>query len=98
MSTLVRTFGAAVRELREARAWSQEQLAEHAGLNRSYVGEIERGSAIASIVTVDKLACALGVPISGLLRSSFNGSTAFTTPASSAAPVPTLPNVLKPSN
>jgi transcriptional regulator with XRE-family HTH domain len=75
MSTLVRNFGAAVRELREARAWSQEQLAEHAGLNRSYVGEIERGSAIASIVTVDKLARALGVPISGLLRSSFCATT-----------------------
>ncbi len=68
MTALVRNFGAAVRVLREARAWSQEQLAEHAGLNRSYVGEIERGSAIASIVTVDKLARALDVPIATLLR------------------------------
>jgi transcriptional regulator with XRE-family HTH domain len=82
MSTLVSNFGAAVRERREARGWSQEQLAEHAGLNRSYVGEIERGSAIASIVTLDKLARALGVPISGLLRSSFNGTLASAPPAS----------------
>jgi len=76
MSSLVRNFGAAVRELREARAWSQEQLAEHAGLNRSYVGEIERGGAIASIVTVDKLAGALGVPIASLLCASLEGSAA----------------------
>ncbi len=70
MSSLVRNFGSAVRALRERRAWSQEQLAEHACLNRSYVGEIERGTAIASIVTVDKLARALGVPIDALLHVS----------------------------
>ncbi|ASL42197.1 Transcriptional regulator ClgR [Burkholderia sp. AD24] len=64
---LVREFGAAVRRLREASGWSQEQLAEYAGLNRSYVGEIERGSAIASIVTLDKLARAFGVPVERLL-------------------------------
>ncbi|SAK99402.1 DNA-binding protein [Caballeronia pedi] len=67
MSTLVRHFGATVRELRESHGWTQEQLAEHAGLNRSYVGEIERGSCIASIVTVDKLAHALRVPMARLL-------------------------------
>ncbi|AGK49795.1 MULTISPECIES: helix-turn-helix transcriptional regulator [Burkholderia] len=70
MTALVQRFGAAIRQLREARAWSQEQLAEHAGLNRSYVGEIERGTAIASIVTVDKLARAFGVPIARLLTPS----------------------------
>jgi transcriptional regulator with XRE-family HTH domain len=76
MSTLVRNLGTAVRALREARAWSQEQLAEHAGLNRSYVGEIERGMAIASIVTVDKLARAFGVPISSLLHAPFGAGVA----------------------
>ncbi|MEX3957499.1 helix-turn-helix protein [Trinickia symbiotica] len=67
MTALVRNFGAAVRALREAHGWSQEELAEHAGLNRSYVGEIERGMAIASIVTVDKLARAFGVSMATLL-------------------------------
>ncbi|VWB66099.1 helix-turn-helix domain-containing protein [Burkholderia latens] len=61
MSDLIQHFGANVRKLREARTWSQEQLAEHAGLNRSYVGEIERGEAIASIVTADKIARAFDV-------------------------------------
>jgi XRE family transcriptional regulator, regulator of sulfur utilization len=63
----VRHFGATVRELRESQGWSQEQLAAHAGLNRTYVGEIERGTCIASIVTVDKLAQAFAVPIARLL-------------------------------
>ena len=67
MSTLVQTFGIAVRQLREARGWSQEELSGQADLNRSYVGEIERGRAIASIVTAEKLAAALGLQMSDLL-------------------------------
>ena len=67
MSTLVQTFGTAVRQLREGRGWSQEQLSEHANLNRSYVGEIERGQVIPSIVTAEKLAAALGLQMSDLL-------------------------------
>ncbi len=67
MSTLVAVFGTAVRQLREARGWSQEQLSEHADLNRSYVGEIERGQVIPSIVTAEKLARALGLNVAALL-------------------------------
>ncbi|PLZ03867.1 XRE family transcriptional regulator [Burkholderia sp. WAC0059] len=70
MSALVRNFGVAVRQLREAHAWSQEQLAEYAGLNRSYVGEIERGTAIASLVTLGKLAEAFGVSAAALLEAA----------------------------
>jgi transcriptional regulator with XRE-family HTH domain len=54
-TTLVRSFGLGVRRLREARGWSQEDLAEHSGLNRSFIGEIERGTATPSLVTVAKL-------------------------------------------
>ncbi|RYF27360.1 MAG: XRE family transcriptional regulator [Comamonadaceae bacterium] len=67
MSTLIRNFGVAVRRSREAQGWSQERLAEHSDLNRSYVGEIERGAAIASLLTVEKLAGALGVRPSALV-------------------------------
>ena len=65
--TLIECFGIALRQSREARGWSQEQLAEHSNLNRSYVGEIERGRAIASLATVEKLALALGVSPSALV-------------------------------
>ncbi len=56
MSPIVSRFPAVVRQLREARGWSQEELAERADLNRSYVGEIERGIAMPSLVTINKLA------------------------------------------
>lgn len=70
MSTccLLKDFGTTVRRLREARNWSQEQLAEHADLNRSYVGEIERGQVVASILTIEKLAQAYGLSGAVLLE------------------------------
>jgi transcriptional regulator with XRE-family HTH domain len=64
---LTRQFGLAVRQSREARGWSQERLAEHADLNRSFIGEIERGVAIPSLITIQKLALALDLPPSGLM-------------------------------
>ena len=68
MSTpLVTSFGIAVRQAREAQGWSQERLAEYSDLNRSYVGEIERGRVIASLLTVEKLAVSLGVQPSALV-------------------------------
>ncbi len=66
--TLVESFGIAVRRQRDALGWSQEILAERADLNRSYVGEIERGRVIPSLVTLEKLALALGLSPHALLH------------------------------
>jgi transcriptional regulator with XRE-family HTH domain len=60
-------FGRIVKQVREQRGWSQEVLADRANLNRSYVGEVERGSAMPSLATVAKLAQALEISVSGLL-------------------------------
>ena len=60
-------FGRAVRRLREARGWSQEELAAQAALNRSYLGEIERAAVMPSLATAAKLARALDVPLSDLI-------------------------------
>ena len=67
MRQIVNSFGITVRQLREAKGWSQETLAERANLNRSYVGELERGQAIPSLVTLEKLGQALGVSLANLL-------------------------------
>jgi len=60
-------FARVVRQLREARGWSQERLAHRAQLNRSYMGEIERATAMPSLATAGKLAQALDVPLSELI-------------------------------
>lgn len=66
-STLRQRFGQVVRVTREDRGWSQEQLAGRADLNRSYLGEIERGTVMPSIETAAKLAAALGISLSSLI-------------------------------
>jgi transcriptional regulator with XRE-family HTH domain len=45
----------------EARGWSQEDYAERAGIHRTYVSDIERGSRNPTITVVEKLAKPLGV-------------------------------------
>lgn len=67
MTALIQDFGLAVRHFRETHGWSQELLAEKADLNRSYLGEVERGRVIPSLATAAKLASALDIPLSGLL-------------------------------
>lgn len=67
MTALIHDFGLAVRHFRDQRGWSQELLAEKADLNRSYLGEVERGRVIPSLATAHKLASALEISLSGLL-------------------------------
>ena len=67
-SVLVR-FGNRVRELRKKKGLSQEGLALESGLDRSYVGGVERGERNISLVNIEKLARALRVHPSELLRN-----------------------------
>jgi len=64
----LRLFGARVRELRHERGYSQERLAELAGLHRNYVGDVERGVRNAGLLNVLHLANALDVLPAELLR------------------------------
>jgi transcriptional regulator with XRE-family HTH domain len=61
-------FGAAVRRLREAQGWTQEQLAERAEMNASYLGFIERGDNVPTLMIIVNLAKAFDVEPGILLR------------------------------
>jgi XRE family transcriptional regulator, regulator of sulfur utilization len=62
-------FGQAVRELRVVRGLSQEGLALVAGVDRGFMGHLERGERQASLTVVLKIAKALGCRPSALLAS-----------------------------
>jgi transcriptional regulator with XRE-family HTH domain len=47
--------------------WSQEKLALEAGLDRSFVAQVERESRNVSIDNIEKIATALSVPVYKLL-------------------------------
>ncbi len=60
-------LGRELRELRQRGRLSQEALAQRAGLSRNFVAQIERGESIPTIVTLSRLADALGVGIAEIL-------------------------------
>jgi transcriptional regulator with XRE-family HTH domain len=62
------TLAQNIRQLRVRKSISQEALAELAGLHRTYVGSIERAERNVSIDNIGRLAEALGVTISELLK------------------------------
>jgi transcriptional regulator with XRE-family HTH domain len=66
-STINTRFGANLRRLRRDKGISQEKLADLAGLHRTYVSSVERGERNVTLETVEKLAKALGVPMSKLM-------------------------------
>jgi transcriptional regulator with XRE-family HTH domain len=67
---LLVAIGAAVRLLRKKRGISQEDLAEAAGLHRTYVGMIERGEKNITVLSATRVAKALGVSLSAIIRAS----------------------------
>ena len=60
-------FGKAVRRLRKGRGYSQESFALQAKVNRSYMGQIERGEVNISIDNIQKIAKGLGLSVGQLM-------------------------------
>lgn len=60
-------FGKHLRKLREERGWTQEDLADKAGMHFTYIGQIERGLRNPSLVNLERLSKALGINAGRLL-------------------------------
>ncbi|MDT0506714.1 helix-turn-helix transcriptional regulator [Novosphingobium sp. MMS21-SN21R] len=57
-----------LRVAREARGWTQAQLADAIGVSRKTVNTVENGVFVPSTVIAIKLAQALGQPVEALFR------------------------------
>lgn len=60
-------LAANMKRLRKERGWSQEDMAEKAGLDRTYVSGIERQKKNPTIIVVERVAKALSCSIGALL-------------------------------
>ena len=61
-------FGKRVRQLRIAAGWTQEELAEAAGITTTYTSDLERGTKVPSLTIVLRISRAFRVSIAELLK------------------------------
>lgn len=63
-------FARNMKRIRLEKGLTQESVAEAAGLHPNYVSSVERGQRNISIGNIERIACALGVPMTDLLAES----------------------------
>lgn len=60
--------GNRIRELRQAKGWSQQMLADHAQIERAHLARLEEGKREAGLRILEKIASALDVGVEDLVR------------------------------
>jgi transcriptional regulator with XRE-family HTH domain len=61
-------FGFAIKDRREALGLTQEEFADVAGIHRTYLSDIERGTRNVSLINIERVAVALSLKISELFQ------------------------------
>lgn len=67
-AAILKQFGVNLRACRLERGLTQEQLADRAALDRTYISGIERGERNPSLVNLARLAEALQIPLFELMK------------------------------
>jgi transcriptional regulator with XRE-family HTH domain len=67
-TTPQKRFGKRIKELRAVNQVTQEELAERAGLFRTYMSRVETGAANPTLTVIHDLATALKVPVGSLFE------------------------------
>jgi transcriptional regulator with XRE-family HTH domain len=64
----ITAFGVVIKQLRKAHGYSQETLASEASIDRTFLSQMETGRKQPSLLTIFRLAGALKLDVSELLR------------------------------
>ena len=67
-SNIATEIGTIIRQIRIEKGLSQEELSFKCDLHRTYIGSIERAEKVASIITLEKVAEALDISLSEILK------------------------------
>lgn len=65
-ATVLQELGNRIRETRKALGWTQEDLADNAGIDRSYIGSVERGERNLTFKVLCQICEALGCDVAAL--------------------------------
>lgn len=68
MSDIAKTVGKRLRAYRASLGFSQEKLAEKAGLHPTYIGQVERGEKNLTIESLEKITKALEIPMADVFE------------------------------
>ncbi len=72
-SDILKRFGARVREVRTAAGLSQEAFADACGLDRTYIGGVERGERNIGLRNIHLIARTLNIGLSELMQDLDSG-------------------------
>ena len=64
---ILERFGLRLRELRKEQGYSQERFAAACGLDRTYIGGIERGERNVALRNIESIAQTLGISLAELM-------------------------------
>jgi transcriptional regulator with XRE-family HTH domain len=67
-SNELKTLGERIREARRSLGWTQEALADNAGIDRSYIGGVERGERNLTFNVLCQICRALGCDVAALTQ------------------------------
>ncbi|HXY04586.1 MAG TPA: helix-turn-helix transcriptional regulator [Terriglobales bacterium] len=67
-NALFKKLGVRVRALRQAKGWTQVDMAAHLGIDRGHVSEIENGKRVINLLTLQTVASGLDTTMAKLLK------------------------------
>jgi len=67
-ANITQRFGLRLRALRKKRGWTQVEMAEKLGVDRSYISDMERGKKNVCLPTLEVIAKGTGITISQVLK------------------------------